>query len=144
MFFVASSCCLCPIHWSQVLSWEWRCSWSSTDRRRSNYIWVFSNFIAYTGGTYIGGLRVTVIQVMTSCCQATNHHLNQYWPHSTMLYDITMGHWVNHIDGLVQDCSIRSALAMEILQYRSKPSICNCVTGNDVIHRWVWCACYFL
>ena len=21
--------CLCPIHWSQVLSWVWRCSWSS-------------------------------------------------------------------------------------------------------------------
>ena len=28
-----SSCnCLCPIHWSQVLSREWRCSWSSADR----------------------------------------------------------------------------------------------------------------
>ena len=33
--------------WSQVLSWEWRCSWSSTDRRCSNYIWVIANFIAY-------------------------------------------------------------------------------------------------
>ena len=28
---------LCSIHWSQVLSWEWRCSWSSADRRCSNY-----------------------------------------------------------------------------------------------------------
>ena len=25
---------------SQVLSWEWRCSWGSTDRWCSNYIWV--------------------------------------------------------------------------------------------------------
>ena len=30
-----------------VLSWEWRCSWSSADRRCSNYIWVINNFIAY-------------------------------------------------------------------------------------------------
>ena len=28
MFLVASCSCLCPIHWSQVLSREWRCSWS--------------------------------------------------------------------------------------------------------------------
>ena len=46
MFLVSSSSCLCPIHWSQVLSAEWRCSWSSADRRCSNYIWVFNNFIA--------------------------------------------------------------------------------------------------
>ena len=30
---------LCPIHWSQVLSWECR--------RCSNYIWVIDSFIAY-------------------------------------------------------------------------------------------------
>ena len=35
------------IHWSQVLSQEWRCSWSSTDRRCSNYIWVINNSIVY-------------------------------------------------------------------------------------------------
>ena len=34
-------------HLSQVLSGEWRCSWSSTDRRCSNYIWVINNLIAY-------------------------------------------------------------------------------------------------
>ena len=29
---LGSSCsCLCAIYWSQVLSWEWRCSWSSAD-----------------------------------------------------------------------------------------------------------------
>ena len=38
---------LCPIHWSHVLSREWRCGWSSADRRCSNYIWVVSNFITY-------------------------------------------------------------------------------------------------
>ena len=38
---------VCPIHWSQVFSWKWRCSWSSTDRRCSNYIWVINNFIVW-------------------------------------------------------------------------------------------------
>ena len=47
MFLVSSCSCLCPIQWSQVLSREWRCSWSSADRRCSNYIWVIDNFIAY-------------------------------------------------------------------------------------------------
>ena len=32
---------------------EWRCSWSSADRRCSNYIWVINNFIAYQGASYI-------------------------------------------------------------------------------------------
>ena len=44
---VPSCGCLCRIPWSQMLSREWRCSWSSADRRCSNYIWVIDNFIAY-------------------------------------------------------------------------------------------------
>ena len=52
---------LCPIQWSQVLSREWRCSWSSADRRCSNYIWVIDNFIAYQGATYIRDLTVCFI-----------------------------------------------------------------------------------
>ena len=31
---------------SLEVSREWRCSWSSADRRCPNYIWVFNNFIA--------------------------------------------------------------------------------------------------
>ena len=38
---------LCPIHWSQVSSWEYRWSGSSTDRQCSNYTRVINNFIAY-------------------------------------------------------------------------------------------------
>ena len=45
---------------SQVLSREWRCSWSSTDRH-SNYIWVINNFIAYQGAAYIIVLTVMVV-----------------------------------------------------------------------------------
>ena len=43
---------------TRCLSWEWRCSWSSADRRCSNYIWVINNFIAYYGAPYIRGLTV--------------------------------------------------------------------------------------
>ena len=39
--------CLCAIYWSQVLSPEWRCSWSSANRRCSNYIWMSNKFIAH-------------------------------------------------------------------------------------------------
>ena len=37
----------CAIYWSQVLSREWRCRWSSADRRCSDYSWVINNYIAY-------------------------------------------------------------------------------------------------
>ena len=56
---VSSCSCLCPIHWRQLSSREWRCSWSSADRRCSNYIWAINNFIADWGATYIRGFTVT-------------------------------------------------------------------------------------
>ena len=46
MFLVSSCSCLCPIHWSQVFSRDWRCSCSNADRQCSNYIWVIKSFIA--------------------------------------------------------------------------------------------------
>ena len=49
---VFGSIALRPIHWSQVFSREWRCSWSSADRRCSNYIWVINIFIDYWGAAY--------------------------------------------------------------------------------------------
>ena len=58
MFLVSFSSCLCAIYWNQVLGREWRCSWSSADRRCSNYIWVINNYIAYWGASYIWGLTV--------------------------------------------------------------------------------------
>ena len=57
MFFV-SSCGY--LYWSQVLSQEWRCGWSSADRRCSNYIWVINSLIAYKGASYIRDLMVFI------------------------------------------------------------------------------------
>ena len=50
--------CLCATYWSQVLSGEWRCSWSSADRRCFNYIWLINNLIACKDVTYIRDLTV--------------------------------------------------------------------------------------
>ena len=58
MFLISSCSCLCPTHWSQVLSREWRWSWCSADRRCSNYIWVINNFIACWGAAYVRDLKV--------------------------------------------------------------------------------------
>ena len=61
IFLVLSCSCFYAIYWSQVLSRIWRCSWSSADRRCSNYIWVITNFVAYQGATYIRGLTVGIL-----------------------------------------------------------------------------------
>ena len=60
MILVSSCSCLCPIHWSSVLSQEWRCIWGSADRRCSTYIWVIMNLIFYQGVAYIRGLTVVM------------------------------------------------------------------------------------
>ena len=62
MLLVSSCICLYPIRWSQVLSWEWRCIWSSADRRCSNYIWVINNLIAYQSASVIRDLMVVVFK----------------------------------------------------------------------------------
>ena len=59
MFLVSSCSCLCSIYWIHVLSWEWRCSWCSADRRCSNYIWAINNSIARKGTSYIRDLTVS-------------------------------------------------------------------------------------
>ena len=58
IFFVSSCSYLWALYWSNVLSQEWRCRWSSAGRRCSNYIWVINNFIAYWKAPYIRDLTV--------------------------------------------------------------------------------------
>ena len=63
MFLISACSCLNAIYWSQVLSGEWRCSWSSANRRCSNYILVINNLIAYWSATYIRDLTVVTAEV---------------------------------------------------------------------------------
>ena len=51
------------------LSREWRCSWSSADRRCSNYIGVINNLIAYKVASYIRDLTVIYPRI---CCFSTH------------------------------------------------------------------------
>ena len=79
MFLISSYSCICAIYWSQVFSREWRCSWSSADRRCSNYIWVINNCIAYKGATYIRGFTVCNILI---CCRLTILIITYEWCNS--------------------------------------------------------------
>ena len=72
MILDSSSGCLRTLYWSQVLSRWWRCSWSSADRRCSNYIWVINNFIANLGASYIRGLTVNPNR------ETETHHITPY------------------------------------------------------------------
>ena len=63
------------------LEQRWRCSWSSTDRWCSNYIWVINNFIAYQGVDYIRGLMVGFWYIMV-VFNTILHTLKQYWNHN--------------------------------------------------------------
>ena len=77
MILVSCCRCLCPINWSQVLSRSWRCSWSSADRRCSNYIWVIDNIIAYQGASYIRDLTVLDIGMwarFVNALDCAHHH----------------------------------------------------------------------
>ena len=67
---------------------------------------------------------------------------------SSLLYPVLQQSWsgdvlvssyqsIHHIDGLVQDCSNFSALAMELLQSCTKPSICD-NTVNFTVDVVLW------
>ena len=56
------------------VSREWGCSWSSADRRCSNYIWVIDNFIANWGASYIRGFTVVIIW----CHRESGHQQDMY------------------------------------------------------------------
>ena len=58
MLLVSSCSCLFLIFWSQVLSRERICRWSSAEMRCSNFLCVINNFVAYWGVTYIKGFTV--------------------------------------------------------------------------------------
>ena len=59
-----------------------------------------------------------------------------WWRHheASILYTVSMRSASRDIDGLVQDCSISSALAMEILQSCTKPSMCTCQPGKKLLY----------
>ena len=98
MFLVSSCSWLRSIHWSQVLSWEWRCSWSSADRRCSNYIWVINNFIAYYGSTYIRGFTVVGLWLALILCAIFSGNCWLFILSNLWLYSACWAHFMCHHD----------------------------------------------
>ena len=90
MFLVSTCSYPWTIYWTQMLSGEWRCSWSSADRRCSNYIWVIKNWIAFKSAPYIknftvffhysSGLRHRCISMLWK------HSLNKTQPSGYFIY----------------------------------------------------------
>ena len=97
MILISSWSHLCSILWSQVLSREWRCSWSSADRRCSNYIWVIDSLIAYQGASYIRDLTVTfkwfsMLRVNSPQLLAQCVVYNHQWSTATLLQNKNRWH----------------------------------------------------
>ena len=96
MFLVSSCSCLNPVSRSHALSWEWRCCWSSADRRCSNYIWVINNLIAHQGALILEIWRLCFCALKQSdyrtedCLKLvsfsldTHFHINSVWPSDTI------------------------------------------------------------
>ena len=98
MLLVSYCSCLYPIRWSQVLSWEWRCSWSSADRRCSNYVLVINNLIAYQSASYIRDLTVihcTKTSINQLCISVDSCVINGIrYLCSQIYHHLLLGRWV--------------------------------------------------
>ena len=79
MFLVSSCSCLCPFHWSHMLSREWRCSWNSFVWHCSNSISVINNFIAYQGVAYIRGWTVSLTGSIFVSNLLNRHYITRLW-----------------------------------------------------------------
>ena len=85
MFLIPACSCLCAIYWRQVLSEEWRCSWSSTNRWCSNYIWVINNSIAYLSASYVRDLMV--VNIGNSLVPSATIHIDPDLCHQMLSFD---------------------------------------------------------
>ena len=156
MFLVSSCSCFCPIHRSQVLSQEWRCSWSSSGRRCSNYFWVINKFIAYWGASYIRGLTLIILrhELQDQCkyvCQYASpfqwrHRAHkgdtelskakEWWMYTYLTFnhynDFIMCAMVFQITGVLSVCSAVCSGADQRKHQRS--TVLVFVRG---IHRWI-------
>ena len=102
MLLVSSCNFLCRINWSQVVSREWRCSWSSADRRCSNYIWEINNCVAYQGAFYVRGLTVVLCskhseKISQVHCQLIKLIKQQPWnsPYTFRKLSYAWWYWAN-------------------------------------------------
>ena len=84
----------------------------------------------------------TINQIIKTMCPTTSHNSPEQTHGSLHRYATLLG-LLHNINGLVQDCCISSALAMEILQSCNKPSI-YCVYFGDRLFLRYTLMCPFL
>ena len=77
----------------------------------------------YSYWSHKGKLRITIYIYLYIRDRVCQHSVISMWTQAYYIWS-RCGH---HFDGLMQDCNIPSALAMEILQSFTKPSISTCV-----------------
>ena len=131
-----------------MLSREWRCSWSSADRRCSNYIWVIDNFIAYYGASYIREFTVFILLefMMTSGHVNTFDLTDALWGESTG--DRSPPKWVSNAElWCILICQPGQAVKQTVEQISQWPLIGDAMTlmwrhCNVTFFRnppWFWC-----
>ena len=117
----------------EVLRREWRCSWSSADRRCSNYIWFISNFIAHYGASYIRD--VTVRAVMP---YGANHstHMIEWCTYCMWCTSMHIAHrcTLMHIDEYVDTIEFVSLHELIMKLYKQK---LNLVTSFQTIRAHI-------
>ena len=103
-----------------MLSREWRCSWSSTDRRCSNYIWVINNFIACSGASsYIRGFTVDT----------------PYYIHEGVI----SGGCFTKISRALQNILLKFAHCRNRTSFEnSKLKFCTCAQSHALGIHWLW------
>ena len=86
MFLISSCSCICQIHWSQVLSQEWRCNWSDTGAAPTTCEW--SSILLFTTmrrilevWRYIFGCSVNPSSLYTSSIQHWHYDPCNAWDH---------------------------------------------------------------
>ena len=90
MFLVSSCSCLCPIHWSQVLSGEWRCSWSSADRR-----WTTSELSTSLLPAKVWHI-LEVWRYVSWCLSSVGCEIHDLWSNITIVMQGGMGRRSQH------------------------------------------------
>ena len=136
MILISSCSSFCPIFLSQVLSWEWRCSWSSADRRCSNYIWVTTILLP------------TQVWLILEVWQYINSHLlRSYIIHLCILWGIARdinyyNCFKNHIE-ILRDHFVYGPNQWEMmLQYNAVSHCLDSYTKCSLCTRYLWQAAY--
>ena len=114
-------------------SWEWRCSWSSANRRCSNYVWVINNLIAYYFVVYLilETWRLTSTYIVNRNCYWNSHI---YIPGSLNI-------WKRHLQNSVHFALSLNVNGLHILSWN-----CQCLWHSGLYVGWVYlaCTCYLL